>query len=222
MLSPRALSLLALVTVGCAEVHAQPRRDAGGVRRSTPVAGPSVGFARGGPSSGVLRLIDAGVPSALLGEADDGADIHDLLAGAAATSQPAFVHGEGAGSIGPSPTEGRFDDPENLAGVPLPEARSWLAVAGAWTLRCLERAPDVDPFTLPVRFTVTRDGSVAGVTAEGAPDGVQRCLTEGFSHARFRPKAQPVELVARYRYTVRGRRPRAARDAGVSDGGRAP
>jgi hypothetical protein len=61
---------------------------------------------------------------------------------------------------------------------------------------------------------------VTGVTAEGAADGVQRCLTEGFSHARFRPKAQPVELVARYRYTVRWR-PRAVRDAGVADGGRA-
>jgi len=217
--------MLALLTVGCAEAHAQPRRDTGGVIRPARGAGPRVGLVRGAPPRGLLTLFDAGVSSAFLGAGtDDGADIRAQLDLAAATSQPAPipVRGDGVGTLGPPASEGRFDDPENLAGVPLPEARSWLAVAGGWTLRCLERAPDVDPFTLPVRFTITRDGSVTGVTAEGAPEGAQRCLTEGFSHARFYPKAQPVELVARYRYTVRWRRPRAARDAGVAHGAALP
>jgi hypothetical protein len=218
-------SLLVLLAVGCSEVHAQPRRDAGAVRRPAPSVRPRFGIAHDGPPRWLLDHGDASVPPAFLGaDTDDGADLGAQLDRAAATSQPAPIpaSGEGVGTLSLPRSDGRFDDPENLAGVPLPEVRSWLAVAGGWTLRCLERAPEVDPFTLPVRFTVGRDGSVSGVTAEGAADGVQRCLTEGFGHARFRPKAQPVELVARYRYTVRWRRPRGARDAGVPDGGRAP
>ena len=212
--------MLALIALGFAEVYAQPRRGAGGVRRPAPAVRPSFGIVGDGPPRSLLSRFDGGLPSAFLeGPTDDGADIHDLLEGAAATSQPAPlpVRGEGFGTLGLPPTEGRFDDPENLAGVPLSEVRSWLAVAGGRTLRCLERAPDVEPFALPVRFTVARDGSVAGVTAEGGPEGLAQRLTGAFDHVRFHPRAQPVELVARYRYTVRWRRPRA-RDAGVSDG----
>lgn len=65
------------------------------------------------------------------------------------------------------------------------------------------------PFDAPVRFTVARDGAVAGVAAEGASEAALQCLVEGLGHARFHPVAQPAEVVARYRYTVRWSPPRA-------------
>jgi len=205
----RAVILLAPVVVSCADAHAQPRRDAG--------ARPSHGAART-PSRGLLRLLgDAGIPPAFLDSSHN--DVADILASgvaAATTSVPAApADGAGVGRLAAPASDGRFDDPIRLAGVPLGEARSWLAVAGGWAHRCLERVRDVPPFEAPVRFTVARDGSVTGVTAEGAPEGGVRCLVEGFGHARFRPVAAPAELVARYRYTVRWRPTRATPDAGA-------
>lgn len=204
----RALILLAPVAAGCTEAHAQPRRDAG--------ARTSLGAVRTRSRGLVLLLGDAGIPPAFLDPSSD--DTADILASAAAVTTPvgpAPAAGAGLGGLGAPASDGRFDDPERLAGVPLGEARSWLAVAGGWAHRCLERAREVPPFEAPVRFTVARDGSVTGVSAEGAPEGGVRCLAEGFGHARFRPVATPAELVARYRYTVRRRPARATPDAGA-------
>ena len=198
--TPSAALALVLLAAGCADAQAQPRPDAGASRlRIRPQA------ARRGSA---LFRSDGGVPAAFLrGAADDASDIREVLAGAATTDgAPAPVRDEGAvGTLGRPASEARFDDPERLAGVPLGDARMQLAVAGGWAHRCLERVRHATPFDAPVRFTVARDGSVAGVAAEGAPEAALRCLVEGFGHARFRPVAQPTELVARYRYTVRWR-----------------
>lgn len=201
----RPAPLLALVAAGCADAHAQLRPDAGArgrwlLRDSPPLHSP---------------FGDAGIPPAFLGPPGDVSDAWGSLAGTATTTPAAPAGDAGAGRLGTPPSDGRFGDPERLGGIALPDARSWLAVAGGWAHRCLERARDVAPFEAPVRFTVARDGSVSGVTAEGAPEGGQRCLVEGFGHVRFRPIAQPAELVARYRYTVRLRPTRTARDAGA-------
>lgn len=204
----RAVILLVPVIAGCAEAHAQPRRDAG--------ARTSLGAVRTRSRGLVLLLGDAGIPPAFLDSTNN--DTADILASAAAVTTPVGpvpAAGEGLGRLGAPASDGHFDDPTRLAGVPLGEARSWLAVAGGWAHRCLERVRDVPPFEAPVRFTVARDGSVTGVTAEGAPEGGVRCLVEGFGHARFRPVATPAELLARYRYTVRVRPSRTTPDAGA-------
>ncbi|TAK31031.1 MAG: hypothetical protein EPO40_05940 [Myxococcaceae bacterium] len=193
---------LGLFAAGCADAHAQPRRDAGAARRwiLPPRAQPG-----GDPFRG-----DGGLPAAFLrGAAGDATDVREVLAGAATTAgaPPPARDTEASGTLGRPAREGRFDDPERLAGIPLGDARMQLAVAGGWALRCLERARLATPFDAPVRFTVAREGAVEGVAAEGAPEAALRCLVEGFGHARFRPVARPTELVARYRYTVRGRPP---------------
>jgi hypothetical protein len=197
----RAALALVLAAAGCADAHAQPRRDAGAARRW-------IFPARTPPGRDLLRG-DGGVPAALLRgstttTADD-AYIREAFAGAATSAvAPAPARGEeGLGTLGRPAQDGHFDDPERFAGVTLGDARSWLAVAGGWTLRCLERVRHPTPFDAPVRFTVARDGTVVGVSAEGAPEAGLRCLEEGFGHVHFRPVARPTELVARYHYTVR-------------------
>ena len=138
-----------------------------------------------------------------------GHDIREILQGTATTdAPPPPAGGAGVGTIGRSASDGRFDYLERVAGVPLGDARAWLAVAGSWAHRCLERVRHATPFDSAVRFTVTRDGSIAGVAADDAPPAALTCLVEGFGHARFRPVARPTELVARYRYTVRWSPPR--------------
>ena len=54
-------SLLALVAVGCAEVHAQPRRDAGAARRPAPGVRPNIGLVRDAPLRGPLTLREGAV-----------------------------------------------------------------------------------------------------------------------------------------------------------------
>ena len=206
----RAALALGLFAAGCADAHAQPRRDAGPAQPRRD-AGPARRWllpSRGQLNSNFLRG-DGGLPAAFLrGPADHTSDIHDLFEVATATSAdhpPARPpDAEALGTIGSPASQGHFGDPESRAAVPLRDARIGLTVSQGWVLRCLERAPLVPPFDVPVRFTVARDGAVAGVAAEGAPEGALACLVEGLGHARFRPFAQPTELVARYSYTVRG------------------
>lgn len=202
-----ALALgLGLHAAGCADAHAQPRRDAGAARlwivprRAPPLRNPFRG--------------DGGVPAAfLLGPTGSASDIDDVLAGATATSAgppapPADT--EAVGTIGSPASQGRFAVPERLVGIPANDARIWLFVSQGWVLRCLERVRLATPFDAPVRFTVARDGAVTGVAAEGAPEAALPCLVEGLGHARFHPVAQPAEVVARYHYTTRGSPPRGA------------
>ncbi|MDB4932810.1 MAG: hypothetical protein JWM10_5294 [Myxococcaceae bacterium] len=131
------------------------------------------------------------------------------MAGTATSAGPPApaADAEAVGTIGSPAREGHFADPERLTGVPPGDAHIWLTVAEGWVLRCLERVRLATPFDAPVRVAVARDGSVAGVAAEDAPEGALPCLVEGLGHARFHPVAQPAEVVARYRYTVRGSRP---------------
>lgn len=197
---PAALAL-GLFAVGCADAHAQPRRDAGARRWIFPP--------RTQPDRDPFRG-DGGVPTVFLRGADDGAsDLRDVLAGAATVERGPAPESDAAatGTLARPVREGRFHDPERFAGISLVDARMQLAVASGWALRCLERARLPTPFDAPIRFTVAPDGAVAGVMAEGVPDVGLQCLVEGFGHARFRPVPRPTELVARYRYTVRGRAP---------------
>lgn len=222
-LALRALPVLALFAVSCVEANAQTRPDAGPARRQDSGVRPRIAFGRADIRRALFLRSDGGIPAAFWREPQVNAQ--DILAqadgiSAATPQQHTPVSGDGTGTIARARSDGRFDDPENLAGVPLPDARSWLFVAGSWALRCLERAPEVDAFSLPVRFTILRDGSVSSVSAQGATDAAQRCLAEGFTHARFHPRTELVVLVARYRYTVRWSRPRVARDGGVADSGR--
>jgi len=206
----RAALALGLFAAGCADAQAQPRRDAGPAQPRRD-AGPARRWllpSRAPLNSNFLRG-DGGLPPAfLLAPTNNTSDIHDLFEVAAATSAdhpPApQSDAEAVGTIGSPARQGDFGDPESRAAVPLRDARIWLTVAQGWVVLCLDRLPLVPPFDVPVRFTVARDGSVAGVAAEGAPEGALPCLVEGLGHARFRPFAQPTELVARYRYTVRG------------------
>ncbi len=200
----KAALVLGLLAAGCADAHAQPRRDAGAARRWILPR-------RASPVRDLFRR-DGGVPEAfLLGPTDNASDIRDVLAGAAISAGPPApaANAEAAGTIGSPARQGRFADPERLVGVPPGDAHIWLTVAEGWVLRCLERVRLATPFDAPVRFTVARDGAVAGVTTEGAPEAALQCLVEGLGHARFHPVAQPAEVVARYRYTVRGSPPRA-------------
>jgi len=156
---------------------------------------------------------DGGVPAAFLGGGSNNtSDFQDALAGATTSGGgPVPVQDtQNFGTIGSPARQGRFDEPERLEGIPRGDVRGWLAVAGGWALRCLERVPLVPPFEAPVRFTVTRDGTVAGVASEGLSEAALSCLVEGFGHARFNPVPRPTELVARYRYTVRGSLPRGS------------
>lgn len=191
-----------LCSAGCADANAQPRRDAGAALRWPPVLGVR-------PISESFRG-DGGLPSAFLRRnRDRETDLVETLAGAFATSAvaPAPVSdAEAVGSISGPAQQGRFADPERLAGVAVPNARAWLTVAGGWVLRCLARVQLATPFDAPVRFTVARDGTVGGVAVEGVTEAARQCLVEGLAHARFGPIAQPTELVARYLYTVRGAR----------------
>ncbi len=207
---PAALAL-GLLAAGCADAHAQPRGDAGPAQARRD-AGPARRWLL--PSRAPLGSSDfrgdGGVPTAFrTGPVDDAPYIGDIFAGAAAFSASPPTASQaaaaGLGTIGAPARQGRFGAPESRVGVPLDNARMWLTVAEGWVLRCLERVRHETPFDVPVRFTVARDGAAADVAAEGAPDSVRQCLVEGLGHARFRPFAQPTELVARYRYTVRGR-----------------
>ena len=201
----KAALVLGLLAAGCADAHAQPRRDAGAARRWIVPRRPS-------PVRG-LFLRDGGVPEAfVLGPMDNASDIRDVLAGAAISAGPPApaTNAEAVGTMGSPHCQGRFDVAERLTGITPDDARIWLFVAQGWVLRCLERVRLATPFDAPVRFTVARDGAVAGVAAEGAPEAAVQCLVEGLGHARFHPVAQPAEVVARYRYTVRGSPPRAS------------
>lgn len=206
---------LGLVAAGCADAHAQPRRDAGAAQRWLPP-----------PSAPLLRNPfrgDGGVPAAFLLRPTNASDILDGRAGATTSPRPPAPppDAEAVGTIGSPAQEGRFAVPERIVGVPASNARIWLTVAEGWVLRCLERVRLATPFDAPVRFTVASDGAVAGVAAEGAPEAALPCLVEGLGHTRFRPVAQPAELVVRYRYTIRGRPSpgsRAAPRAGGSPG----
>ena len=207
----KAALALGLHAAGCADAHAQPRRDAGAARNwiLPPRAPP---FRDAHPFRNPFRG-DGGVPAAFLVGPTNATDIDDVLASATATSAgpPAPVaDAEAVGTIGSPASQGHFDVAERLTGITPDDARIWLFVSQGWVLRCLERVPLVPPFDAPVRFTVARDGAVAGVAAEGAPEAALPCLVEGLGHARFHPVAQPAEVVARYRYTVRGSPPRGA------------
>lgn len=199
---------LVLCVAGCADAHAQPRRDAGPARnRFLQVR------------AAVLRNpfhFDGGVPPALFTAPSHGSDLDDILTGAATTRAappPRATDAQVSGTIGAPARQGRFGAPERLVGVSPRDAHIWLTVAEGWVLRCLERLPRATPFDAPVRLTVALDGSVAGVAAEGVSEASRRCLVEGLGHARFRPVPRGGEVVARYRFTVRGR-PSPGIDAG--------
>ncbi len=197
---------LGLHAAGCADAHAQQRRD----------AGPARGWILPARESALRNPFrrDGGVPVAFLfGPTGNASDLGDVLANATATSaaRPAPAsNAEAVGTIGSPARQGRFAAPERLVGIPPDDARIWLTVSEGWVLRCLERVHLSTPFDAPVRVTVARDGTVAGVAAAGAPEGALPCLVEGLGHARFHPVAQPAEVVARYQYTVRGGLPRSA------------
>ncbi|MEZ4390667.1 MAG: hypothetical protein R3A48_06185 [Polyangiales bacterium] len=207
---------LGLSAVGCADAHAQPRRDAGAARRW--IDPPRTPLLRN-PFRG-----DGGVPVGLLFRPSPASDLAcDLAAATTMPGTPPPPDAQAVGTLASPAREGRFAVPEHLVGVPANHARIWLTVAQGWVLRCLERVRLATPFDAPVRFTVARDGAVAGVSAEGAPEPALPCLVEGLGHARFRPVAQPAEIVVRFRYTVRGRpssgsraAPRAGGSPGVS------
>ena len=111
--TPSTALALGLLAAGCADAHAQPRPDAGAPRRWILHQAARRG-------SDPFRS-DGGVPAAFLrGAADDASDFRDVFAGAATTDgAPAPVRDEGAvGTLGRPASEGRFDDPERLAGTP--------------------------------------------------------------------------------------------------------
>ncbi|MDO9016237.1 MAG: hypothetical protein Q8S73_09775 [Deltaproteobacteria bacterium] len=206
----RAALALGLFAAGCADAHAQPRRDAGAPPRRDAGAARRWIFPSREPLLRNPFRGDGGAPYPFLPGPTTVSDIHDDFAIATATSAgpPApAVDAEAVGTIGSPASQGRFADAERVVGVPVRDARIWLTVSQGWVLRCLERVRSVTPFDVPVRFSVARDGTVVGVTAEGAPEGALPCLVEGLGHARFQPVAQPAEIVARYRYTVRWRPP---------------
>lgn len=211
MVTLRRTVAFVLLATGCANADAQPRPSAQPPRRWNLPTGTARGAA--------LFRGDGGLPPAFRappGDRHDGAsDLRDALAGAAVSQSPTTpgaAAGGGGGTIGRPNSAARFDDPTQGGSIALPDARMQLAVAGGWAHRCLERTRHGAPFEGAVRVTVARDGAVSEVTAEGAPEAMLRCLTEGFGHARFRT-VTPTALVARFRYTVRFSR-RDARDAG--------
>ncbi len=154
--------------------------------------------------------MDGGVPAAFLVGPTHSSEFDEFLASTTAdiagpSTPPPPADAEAMGTIGAPARQGHFGAPERLVGVPPGEAHVWLTVAEGWVLRCLERVPLAAPFDAPVRFTVALDGTVAGVAAEGVSEAAQQCLVEGLGHAHFRNVARPGEVVARYRFTVRGR-----------------
>jgi len=152
--------------------------------------------------------MDGGVSAAFLLGPTHASDFDESVASATtdiAGQPPQPPDREAMGTIGSPASQGHFGVPERLVGVAPNDARIWLFVAEGWVLRCLERAPLATPFDAPVRFTVALDGTVANVSAEGVSEAALLCLVEGLGHARFHPVARPGEVVARYRYTVRGR-----------------
>jgi hypothetical protein len=150
--------------------------------------------------------MDGGVPPAFLLGPGRASDIEEALAGTAIGDGPPPPPADprAMGTIGSPARQGHFGDPERLVGVTPSDAHIWLTVSEGWVLRCLERLPLATPFDAPVRFTVARDGTVADVAAEGVSEAALRCLVEGLGHASFHPVARPGEVVARYRFTVRG------------------